>query len=249
MMVSIRVMRLSLTLFALTMAAGNALAQTKTDLSGFYMISRSVNNTKAQQSFIDELPKDVVLLEDTGPREFGTLNFGGLKPKPHALEEAKHWDPKEELKPQNACKVPSVIYIMQAPFPIEIDQGRDIIVMRLEYYDQIRIIYLDGRDHLPADAEHTGMGNSIGHWEGDTLVVDTTHIKAGTIANNGLRHTENVHLMERFRLSPDGKQLWLTQVFEDPENLDNRGARFVVWNKKPGQHVFPYECDPFSYTQ
>jgi hypothetical protein len=51
-------------------------------------------------------------------------------------------------------------------------------------------------------------------------------------------------LLERFRLSADGATLLSTQEFEDPEMLENRGARFIAWKKKAGEHVYPYECDP-----
>ena len=71
------------------------------------------------------------------------------------------------------------------PFPIQIDQGRDIVVIRLQYYDMARIVFMDGRKHLPATAPHTKVGDSIGRWEGDTLVVDTDHLEPSTITNNG----------------------------------------------------------------
>jgi hypothetical protein len=45
-------------------------------------------------------------------------------------------------------------------------------------------------------------------------------------------------------MSPDGRKLLVTQEFEDPAVLENRGVRFIAWRKKPGQHAFPYECDP-----
>lgn len=222
--------------------------ETQVNLSGFYLPEFNLN-IDAARDFINALPDDAVVLADSGFAEFGPMEFGGLKLKPRVLEQAKTWTPEEELKPENTCKVPSIIYSMQGPFPIEIDQGRDILVLRLEYFDIVRVIYLDGRGHLPEDIEHSVPGHSIGHWEDGILVVDTTHLRAGTITNNGLDHSETVRLVERFRLAPDGNQLWMTQLFEDPAHLDNRGARFMAWNRVPGQHVLPYECNPFSYLE
>ncbi len=112
-----------------------------------------------------------------------------------------------------------------------------------------RVIYTDGRSHLPPDQPHTMTGNSIGHWEGDTLVVDTDHLEAATITNNGLEHSDKVHVVERFRLSADGDTLWATQMFSDPVMLENLGARLIAWKRVPGQHVYPYECDPFEYSK
>ena len=51
-------------------------------------------------------------------------------------------------------------------------------------------------------------------------------------------------MIERFRLSPDGKRLLSTQEFEDPVMLKNRGVRFITWNRVEGDHVHAYDCDP-----
>ena len=143
-----------------------------------------------------------------------------------------------------ACQPPSLVYTMQGPFPMEIDQATELIVMRLEYYDLVRVIYLDGRGHPPADTPHTKMGHSTGRFEGATLVVDTTHVASSTITNNGLDHGENVHFVERFWLSADGKTLLARQEFEDPDTIENRGARNMAWDRQAGEHIYPYECDP-----
>jgi hypothetical protein len=66
------------------------------------------------------------------------------------------------------------------------------------------------------------------------------------LTNNGLNHSNNVHLIERFRLSDDGRYLHVTQEFEDPDVLNNRGARYMVFTRADG-HVLPYQCDP-SYA-
>jgi hypothetical protein len=51
-------------------------------------------------------------------------------------------------------------------------------------------------------------------------------------------------MIERYRLSEDGNRLEVSQWFEDPEMLENSGARFVAWRKDPSGYVHPYECDP-----
>jgi hypothetical protein len=210
------------------------------DLSGFWNLDMGIPQDAA---LLKQVAPDTVLLDDTGPKEFPAGNFGGLKLKPAALEAARKWDPYEQLRPENACKPPSIVYALQGPFPIEIFQSERFIVMKLEYYDMVRLIFLDGRKAEP-DYPDSKVGFSTGHWEGSTLVVDTTHLEAATITNNGLDHTAGVHVIERFKLGPEGKTLLATQEFEDPAVLDNRGVRFIAWRRQPGQHVFPYECDP-----
>jgi len=223
--------------------AGTATAAEKhPDLSGFWNLSRG--KPVKDPALAAKIAPNTVVLDDVGPIEYGILEFGGLKLKPEALARAKAWNIKDDMTVANACRIPSIIYAMQGPFPIEIFQGTELTVIRMEYFDMTRVIFTDGRRHLPADGPHTKTGDSIAHWDGDTLVVETTHLKESTITNNGLDHSRNVRVIERFRLSPDRKQLLSTQEFEDPDVLDNHGARFITWDRVEGDHVHAYDCDP-----
>jgi hypothetical protein len=195
------------------------------------------------ESLMKLVAPNTAFLDDTGPKEFPAGDFGGLKLKPATLEATRKWNPYDQLTPEKACKPPSIVYALQGPFPIEIFQSDKFIVMKLEYYDMVRMIFLDGRK-AESDYPDSNVGFSVGHWEGSTLVVETTHLEAATITNNGLDHSANVRVLERFKLGPDGKTLLATQEFEDPTVLDNRGVRFIAWRKHPGEHVFPYECEP-----
>lgn len=232
---------LSIATAALLSASLSAQRPARPNLAGYWGAGRAF---KATETDPRPLPPNTVLLTDAGAPELAIGNFGGLKVKPGALAAAQKWKPADEMTLTKACQPPSLVYTMQGPFPMEIDQATELIVMRLEYYDLFRVIYLDGRGHPPADAPHTKMGHSIGKWDGATLVVDTTHVEASTITNNGLDHGENVHFVERFWLSADGKTLLARQEFEDPDVIENRGARLVAWDRSPGDHIYPYECDP-----
>lgn len=232
-------MLLSLLLLLPTPAIAQDAAK-RPDLSGYWGTPRAA---KPDPALLKKLPPDTVVLPDAGAPELPSGDFGGLKVKPAALAAALKWKPQDDMTVSRVCAPPSVVYSMQGPFPLEIYQGTELIVIKLEYYDLVRIVFMDGRRH-PADVPHSKVGHSIGRWEGSTLVVDTTHISASTITNNGLEHTDNVHLVERFWLSPDGKTLLSSQEFEDPDVLENRGVRFMAWDRGQGQYVFPYECDP-----
>jgi hypothetical protein len=246
---------IALSLAGLTSCAPSASTQTVTaapvappDFSGFWNLDARVPRDEA---LMREVAPNTAFIDDTGPKELPAGDFGGLKLKPAALAGVARWNPYTQLTPDNACKPPSIVYAMQGPFPIEIFQSDKFIVMKLEYYDMVRLIFLDGR-RPESDFPDSDVGFSSGHWEGSTLVVETTHLEPATITNNGLDHTANVRVLERFKLSADGRTLLATQEFEDPTVLDNRGVRFIAWRKEAGQHVFPYECDPGfagNYTQ
>jgi hypothetical protein len=212
------------------------------DLSGFWSLNRG--KPVRDPALVAKLPADTVIVDDTGGAELPIGDYGGLKPKPGALAVAKAWKPADDMTLDKVCSPPSIIYALQGPFPIEIYQGTELIVMKLEYYDMVRIIFMNRKEHLPPDAPHTKVGDSIGHWEGDTLIVDTTHLEAATVTNNGLFHSDSARVVERFRLGADGKTLNATQEFEDPDTLENRGVRFITWTARPGDHIYPYECDP-----
>jgi len=217
-------------------------AKAMPDFTGFWSLERDQH--PFDEELIAKLPPNTVVLDDSGFVEFPQGEFGGLKLKPEAAEAAARWKPEDEMTLGRVCAQPSIVYSIQGPFPFEIYQTPELIVFKYEYFDQVRLIFMDGRGHPPADAPHTKVGHSIGHWEGDELVVETTHIAAATITNNGLDHSDNIRVVERYKLSEDGKRLKATQWFEDPETIENNGARYIQWERKPGNYVYGYDCDP-----
>jgi hypothetical protein len=221
-------------------AAGSK-AGSHPDLSGYWNLATT--RVARDKTLLDKVPAGTAFLEDTGAVEFPKGEYGGLKLKPKAQAAAAAWNEKDDMSLANACKAPSIVYAMQGPFPLEIYQGTEFIVIKLEYFDMVRMVFMDGRKP-DANTPASKVGFSTGRWEGDTLVVETTHLSPATITNNGLSHSDKVKVLERFRLAEDGKALVSTQEFEDPEMLENRGARFIAWRKRPGEHVYPYECDP-----
>lgn len=212
------------------------------DLSGFWTVKFEAE--PGGQVLIDKLPSSAVLIDDTGAGELGQNDFGGLVLTPAAPEDAEAYDFATEHSRENARTIPSAAFFMQAPFPMEIYHGEDMIVFRMEYYDMHRIVFLDGREHPPEDAPHTKSGHSIGRWQGDTLIVDTTHMSSATFMNNGFSHSDDIHMIERFRLSPDGNTLWLTQLCEDSAVFERLAARYMAWTRRPGEFTYPYECHP-----
>ena len=218
------------------------------DISGYWMISfkpvpPNRPATPFEQGLIDTLPKGAKLLADSGLAEFKPGDYGGLKIRPDLVEAARHYDPEVQRSVSNTCRPPSILYSMQGPFPMEIFEGRDLIVIKMEYFDLVRIIFMNETTH-PEGWPNSFTGHSIGHWEGDDLVVDTVDLQPSTLFNNGIDHSAKLHLVERFRLSPDGKTLGVTQLFEDPDVFEGQAARFMPLDKMDGQHVYPYDCDP-----
>ena len=99
--------------------------------------------------------------------------------------------------PARKCYLPGVPRITYMPFPFRILQTPDHVVITYEYQHAVRIIYTDGSPHpLPNDF---WMGDSRGHWDGDTLVVDTTHFNGLTWFDAaGNFHSDQLHVVERY---------------------------------------------------
>jgi hypothetical protein len=93
----------------------------------------------------------------------------------------------------------------------QIVQTRDAIMILVEMVHDVRYIHMDGRPHLPSNVRQW-MGDSIGHWEGDTLVVDTTNFTDKTrFRGSG----ENLHVVERFTRVDPGTILYKVTI-DDP---------------------------------
>lgn len=103
--------------------------------------------------------------------------------------------------PMANCVPPGMPGIMAQPYPIEILYTPGMVTVVAEAFMQVRHIYTDGRAH-PDDPDLTFNGNSIGHWEGDTLVVDSVGFTKDTALgmNMGVRHSDKMHIVERFHL-------------------------------------------------
>jgi hypothetical protein len=100
-----------------------------------------------------------------------------------------------------------------APYHSEFVQGTHALAILNGFPGTFRIIPTDGGPH-PVDPDPTWMGDSIGHWEGDTLVVDSVGYNDKTEIS-GYRHTEALHIVERFR-RPDYNTLQYDATMEDP---------------------------------
>jgi len=112
------------------------------------------------------------------------------------------------------CKPTGVPGAYFVPYQWEIVQGRDRLVIVYEYPHLFRVIPTDGTPH-PADPDPTWMGDSVGRWEGDTLVVDTIGFNDKTELPGGYKQTEALHVVERFHRT-DFNNLDYEATVEDP---------------------------------
>jgi len=136
-----------------------------------------------------------------------------------------------------------------APHQLSLEQHDDRVEMLYGEWTIRRTIWLDGREPA-ADLAPSSMGFSLGHYEGDTLVVETTHIGAnlapwdgGFFTTNVFdgRHSDSLRAVERYTRSADGQRLILDVTLEDPWALREPIAMKKVWHWAPEQEIAPYE--------
>ena len=114
-------------------------------------------------------------------------------------------------------------------------QTNDSVVVATEMIHDARVIPLDARPHLPTSIREW-LGDSRGHWEGDTLVVDTTNFKPRSFRNS----SEKLHLIERFtRVGPDTLDYEVT--IDDPETWV-RPWTLMIPLRRSNDEIFEYAC-------
>lgn len=113
--------------------------------------------------------------------------------------------------------MPRIMRLAQYPYEFIFAPGR--VTINQEAWMQTRTIWTDGREH-EEDPDPTFMGDSIGHWDGDTLVVDTIGIDPELEIDTGFPHSDRFHLVERIHLDPNDPDVLVNEMrMEDPDAL------------------------------
>jgi hypothetical protein len=161
--------------------------------------------------------KSLVIVRNAPPVAGAGNNYnpGTPKYKPQFLARIKEMkDDQINVDPAFHCGPPGIVRI--GPPQRIVQTAREIVIL----YDDLngnffRLIPIDGRKHR-AGIEPSAHGDSVGRWEGDTLVIDVRNVLDSTwLGDNGLFHTENVKVTER--LTRRGDTLTWEAIVEDPE--------------------------------
>jgi hypothetical protein len=131
-----------------------------------------------------------------------------------------------------ALNVMDQMQMLQAPTQVVILYSRD---------HQVRFVYLN-RPH-PKHLKPTWYGDSVGHYEGDTLVIDTVGMNDKTLVDRfGTPHSDQLHMVERYRLSKDRKMLEVSAYFEDPVAFTEPWSAGVTYKHDPANVLEEYVC-------
>ena len=142
------------------------------------------------------------------------------------------------------CVMPGVPRGLIDPYPLEIIQQDHQIVLLYEYFHQVRRVYMDGReapDYWPPSL----AGYSTGYWEGETLVIRTTHLSPDNLMTGSGRPfsgDDRTYVIERYTRSEG--VLTMTAEIHDPAYYAETYVMNGLWNFAPDGEIWEYECDP-----
>ena len=118
----------------------------------------------------------------------------------------------------------------------QIVQNSNTVMIRSEMIHDVRIIPLDGRPHLPSTVQNW-LGDSVGHWEGDTLVIDTTNYKPQSFMSTS---SDKLHVTERFtRTGPESLKYEIT--IDDPDTWTKPWSLMIPLQHTPDK-IYEYAC-------
>ena len=181
------------------------------------------------------------------------LTPAAAETKRRRLEGIRNGEHPEALGLQDQCVTfltsgpPLLPYSYNSNY--QIVQTGDVVVIHAEMIHDARLIYLDGRPHPPASMRFWS-GHSIGRWEGDTLVVDTTNFNDGGgfygDAGGNFGWDRNLHLIERFSLLDAETMLYRFEV--DNPTAFTRPWKGELTLTRSAERIFEFACHEANYS-
>jgi hypothetical protein len=197
------------------------------------------------------VPKSMIAGIESGELSMDDVPPSGWGPRPVTLtargqaerDAFEMWSPEDN--PRLRCRPTSIIFDWVFDGAINrITQAGDDIVIGYGLYSFERVIHLNMDAH-PANIEPSYSGHSVGHWEGDVLVVDTIGFEPGVIAPP-VRNSDQLHIVERFSLDPETQALTREYVAEDPVYYTDQyvGSDTVLLSDVP---YVAHSCDELAF--
>jgi len=147
------------------------------------------------------------------------------------------------------CRPHPLGYQPLGPDPMRIEQivdpvNRQVIAIGVSYDETPgnRMIWLDGRPHPGPYAMHSWEGFSTAHFKGDTMIIDSTHLKEGFHRRNGVPSSFRSHVVEHVSLD-EPYMTWVVTTY-DPDYLTEPAVRSVTYIRAPTVQIPPYPCNP-----
>ena len=146
----------------------------------------------------------------------------------------------EHIDPQHRCMISGVPRLYTIAPQFKIIQPPGSIVVIWDEYHAYRVIPLDGRPHLGPTLK-MWMGDGRGRWEGNTLVIDTTNLRAARLSYTGDFHSDKAHIVERITIV-DANTLNYEATVDDPVVFTRPWTMRVVDRRRPDDEMWETAC-------
>jgi hypothetical protein len=185
------------------------------------------------------------------PAGLGVVVGGVIPYQPWALAKRnENFEKRTTEDPRSKCYMPGVPRANYTPLPFQIFQSPKELTLLYEYAHTVRTIYTNGSKH-PEGHIDWWMGDSRGHWEGDTLVVDLVHFIDQTwFDHSGNFHSEDLHVVERYKYL-DVDHIEYEATIEDPKVFTRPWTISLILyrHKEKNFQLLEYECFAFDFEK
>ena len=168
-----------------------------------------------------------------GPRKLPYTEWGAANWKAYTPDKGDY---------TGACLPFGLMRSMNSPDPIQIMQSKEYLSLLYEQNTWFKVFPLDGRAHDPKKTQ-TWFGDSIGRWEGDALVVDTTNFNGRTrLDTNGHPHSDQLHIVEHFQ-RPDLGHINYQVIIDDPKTYTEKWKNERTFTLRTDWEIMEYSCE------
>jgi len=176
-----------------------------------------------------------------------TRNFGqaqqGSGELPYTAWGKSQWDNyhPEEGDYTGSCLPFGYLRSVNSPDPMQIVQTDKVVSFLWEQNTWFKVVPIDGRPH--GKKVPTWFGDSVGHWEGDTLVIDTNNFNGLTKLDTvGHPHSDQLHMVERYS-RPDAGHISYELTVEDPKTFTKPWKNTRIFTLRTDWEILEYSCE------
>ena len=185
------------------------------------------------------------------PAGQGVVVGNDIPYRPEALaKKRQNFATRATADPLSKCDLPGVPRITYAPLPFQIFQMPKQVVLTYQYAHAVRFLFTNGTPHPPGHIDWW-LGDSRGHWDGDTLVVDVTDFNDETWFDRaGNFHSDELHVVERYTLL-DADHIDYEATIEDPKTFTRpwKIDMILYRHKEKNFQLLEHECYGFDYEK
>jgi hypothetical protein len=214
-------------------------ARTGCSLEGYAYLQSLLDNPENEDRTTAQLVKDMESYQQSVNEEILTAA---------ARKSQDEFDPSQEATLDCTPEGDGLRHQVLAPLPLQIEQHEDRVILRYEYWNAERTVYLDDSS-VPESIKPSRLGYSVGHYEGSTLVVETTQLMpsmTGIPNDKPLMLSPDAHAIERYTLTDEGQALDVTLEIIDPVNFKRPFQNYRRMLIMPGWELDKFECEAIT---